>query len=218
MARYINTKLNNQYNFELLISNKDIRNDIFSLIIELEKEKSKGNDTISLWHAQVARLVEALRKKAATKGIDLGRIIINFQDKSRKYAIDIYLEKYKLGIDVDGAIGHPKEDDIKKINYYKEQGIRLLKVRSTKCEIIEDDDVILADRISMKVAEKIIAKLAVITGIDIYSYNDVKKMIDVVDEKAFIINFYFENDKDTFQTVMDKWDYKLNVASLAKVS
>lgn len=218
MRKYVYTKYNNCYILDILTNDKYTRHDIYEMINEVEKEKSKGNDTITLWQARITRLVEALRKKAAAKRIDLGRIIINFQDKSRKYAIDIYLEKYKLGIDVDGAIGHPKEDDIKKINYYKEQGIRLLKVRSTKCEIIEDDDVILADRISMKVAEKIIAKLAVITGIDIYSYNDVKKMIDAIDEKEFIINFYFENDKDTFQTVMDRWDYKLNVASLAKVS
>lgn len=218
MKKLIYTKLNHCYELNVLTKDLHTRYEIFEMIKQIEKENSKGNETISLYHANIARLVASLHKKAAERGLDLGKIIINYQDKYRRYAIDIYLEKYKIGIDADGSVGHTKEDDITKISYYKELGIRLLKIRSKKCEYIDDDDVILAsDKLTINVAKKVIAKLAAILSIDIYSYNDVKKMIEAVDEADFIINFYFENYKTIFQTVIDRWENKLVVAESAKI-
>lgn len=218
MKKYIYTKHNNVYDLDVLRNDKDTRDEIFAMIKQIENENSKGYDTISLNHARIVRLVASLRKTAAERKFDLGEIIINYKDTLRGYSIDIYLKKYQIGIDVDGPVGHPKKDDIEKMKYYAKLGIRLLRIRSSKCEIIEDDDVILmSDNLTIRTAKKLIAKLAAIIGFDIYSYNDIKKMIDAYDEADFIIQFYFENNKSVFQNVMDRWDNKLIIAQTAKI-
>lgn len=215
----IYTNTNRCYNLETLLKNLGIRQELFNIIKHIEKEKSKSSDTISLIHAKITRLVESWRKRALEKGIDLGNIIINYQDTKRKYVIDIYFEKYKLGIDVDGSIGHLAKDDIEKINYYSEMGIRLLKVRSTKCEPIRSNDVILmTNQLTIKTSRRIISKLSAILGIDVYSYEDVKSMIDALDEADFIIKFYFENNKPVFQEAINRWAQRLDYADTAKIA
>jgi len=215
----IYTNTNRCYDLEKLLKDSGIRCELFSIIKSIEKEKSKSSDTISLIHANVARLVESWRKRAMEKGIDLGNIIINYRDKKRKFAIDIYFEKYKLGIDVDGPVGHPAKDDIEKINYYREIGIRLLKVRSTKCEPIKSNDVILmTSQLTIKTSRRIISKLSAILGIDVYSYEDVKSMIYALDEADFIIKFYFENNKPVFREAINRWAQRLDYADTAKIA
>ena len=53
----------------------------------------------------------------------------------KKLILEIYISKYKLGIEYDGNAWHKNlKRDIEKDDFYKKNGVKLIRIRESKCK------------------------------------------------------------------------------------